>query len=206
MGIIWAPEGGGREEGPVIRITSAPFRRRASVMAYPCFPEDSLERYLTGSRGSWVGPAVTRAFNPLRGRSPKRFSRIAAQIRGGSVILPKPLSPQARSPSSGPMKETPLSLKRATLAFVAGCCHIATFIAGAIKRGAFVVRSVVEAKSSARPWATLAIISALAGATTTRSASRARRICPISISSVRENKSEYTGSPERAAQERGVIN
>ena len=63
------------------------------------------------------------------------------------------------------------------------------FIAGAISTGVSVASSTVAARSSAIPAAMRAIRSAVQGATTIRSASRDRRICPISLSSFSENRS-----------------
>ena len=94
------------------------------------------------------------------------------------------------SPSSGPTKRTPRALSVARFAWVAGCCHIRTFIAGAASVSLSVASSTVAARSSARPWAILARKFALAGATTTRSAARDSSMWPISLSSVSENSSE----------------
>ncbi len=77
----------------------------------------------------------------------------------------------------------------ATLAAVAGCCHIRTFIAGAASTGLSVASSTVVARSCARPAAMLARMSALAGATTTRSAARESWMWPISLSSVSDHRS-----------------
>ncbi|MNI46751.1 hypothetical protein D3C73_1012320 [compost metagenome] len=54
-----------------------------------------------------------------------------------------------------------------------------TFIAGATITGAVAASRVVDSMSSARPCAILAIILAVAGATSTRSAESARSICEI---------------------------
>ena len=67
----------------------------------------------------------------------------------------------------------------ATFALVAGCSHIAGFIAGATSTGARLASSTVEAKSVVSPCAMRASILALAGATTIRSGQRARRIWPM---------------------------
>ena len=107
----------------------------------------------------------------------------------GSAIRPEPTSPQARSPALGPTRRTPRAASVATLAWVAGCAHISVFIAGAIRIGLSEASSVVAARSSAIPAAMRAIRSAVAGATTSRSASRDSRICPISLSSVSEKSS-----------------
>ncbi len=110
---------------------------------------------------------------------------MAARISIGSAIRPGPYSPQAMSPSFGPTASTPSHVSVARFRCVAGCCHIRTFIAGAIRTRVSVASSSVEARSSARPCAIRAIRSAVAGATTTRSATRDRAICPISASCVR---------------------
>ncbi len=74
------------------------------------------------------------------------------------------------APSVGPTKETPSAFRRARLRTVAGWLHIRTFIAGAISTGLSVASRVVEARSSARPAAALAMRSAVAGTTRIRSA------------------------------------
>ena len=48
--------------GPVINLVLIPSLLKANVISKPCLPLDSLEMYLTGSKYSLVGPAVTRAF------------------------------------------------------------------------------------------------------------------------------------------------
>ena len=60
------------------------------------YPDDSFERYLTGSRYSLVGPAVTTAFK-FKIFLHKKFL-IANSISLNFDILPKPISPQANSP------------------------------------------------------------------------------------------------------------
>ncbi len=114
---------------------------------------------------------------------------MAAKIVSGSAIRPGPYSPQAMAPSSGPTMETPSCFKVARFRWVAGCSHMRTFMAGAISTALSVASRVVEARSSAWPLAALAIRSAVAGATTTRSAERDSSMWPISCSSVRENSS-----------------
>ena len=157
---------------------------------------------------------ICRPVKPLAGASDSRGGAccgasslsIAAIITAGSASLPVPISPQAVSPSSGAISATPLCFKVARLACVAGCAHIFGFIAGAIITGQSVARQIVLAKSSARPCAILARKLAVAGATSTMSASRASLICPISASSVSENSSVKTFSPVRADRLSGVIN
>ena len=81
-----------------------------------------------------------------------------------------------------------------------------TFIAGAINTGVSVANSKVEARSFAAPVAILAIRSAVAGATTTRSATRLSWICPISASSPKSNRSRYSFCPASAETDKGVTN
>ena len=141
--------------------------------------------------GSAVGPAVTMARLPVSGPdAPCSAASIAAKITAGSAMRPGPNSPQAMAPSSGPTNRTPSALRVARFRCVAACRHIRTFMAGAISTGLSVASRVVEARSPANPCAALAIRSAVAGATTTRSAERDSSIWPISASSVSENSSE----------------
>ncbi len=154
-------------------------------------PLERLVRTRTGSIGSEVGPAVTRIFLPASGapETPARASMMASKMAGGSARRPGPNSPQAIGPSSGPTKRTPSPCRVFRFRWVAAFSHIRTFIAGAISTGLSVASRVVEARSSARPLAALAIRSAVAGATTIRSAERDSSIWPISASSVSENRS-----------------
>ena len=100
----------------------------------------------------------------------------------------------------------PSPRKVARLRCVAGWSHMRTFIAGAISTGVSVANNRVEARSFATPLAILAIRSAVAGATTTRSATRLSWICPISASSPRSNKSRYSFCPANAETDKGVTN
>ena len=154
--------------------------------------------YLTGSIGSCVGPAVTSTWRPVRGFGPKNPS-IAARIASTSGRRPGPNSPQAIAPTSGAITATPRACKVATLARVAACSHIRTFIAGAQSTGLSVASNSVVARSLARPPAMRAIRSAVAGQTTTRSAARLSWICPISASRVRSNRAVCTGFSDSAA-------
>ncbi len=81
-----------------------------------------------------------------------------------------------------------------------------TFMAGASSTFLSVARSVVEARSSAKPLAALAIRPAVAGATTTRSAQRDSSIWPMAVSSSGMNRACRTGWPVRAASDMGVTN
>src|SRR4051812_16693282 len=71
-------------------------------------------------------------------------------------------------------------------------------MAGANRTGQRAVSSVLVSRSSARPWAAFASRSAVAGATTTRSALCPIRTCGTSWTSVQT--SVATGLPDRAAQ------
>ena len=130
----------------------------------------------------------------------------AAKIASGSAMRPGPNSPQAMAPSSGPIRVTPSPASVAALRRVAGCSHIRTFIAGAISTGLSVASRTVAARSSARPATALAIRSAVAGATTIRSAERDSSIWPIFVSSVREKSSDRASSSAKAESESGVTN
>jgi hypothetical protein len=55
-------------------------------------------------------------------------------------------------------------------AWVAGCRHISVCIAGAMTTGASLASTVLPSRSSARPVASFAIVFAVAGAMTIRSA------------------------------------
>jgi len=80
------------------------------------------------------------------------------------------------SPTSGPTKRTPSALRVARFLCVAGWVHIRTFMAGTIITGVSVASRRVVARSLARPAAVRAIRSAVAGATTIRSADRDNRM------------------------------
>ena len=143
----------------------------------------------TGSIGSCVGPLVTMARRPASAPLADNSASMAARISIGSAMRPMPNSLQAIGPSPGPTCFTPRSFRFARLSCVAPWCHMRTFIAGAISTGLSVASSAVVARSSAKPPAILAMMSALAGATTSRSAARLNWICPISLSSVSEKRS-----------------
>ena len=78
---------------------------------------------------------------------------------------------------------------------VASFSHISVCIAGAMTTGARVARRSAESTSSARPRAYLAMASAVAGATTTRSAERPREVWAISGGAGSGNRSVTTGCP-----------
>ena len=98
-------------------------------------------------------------------------------------MRPMPASPaSAISPALGPIMATPSRASCATLRRVAALLHISGFIAGASRIGRLVASRIAVARSSAWPCAIFAIRSAVAGATTIRSQSRASRIWPASNS------------------------
>ena len=104
-------------------------------------------------------------------------------------------------PSSGPTKTTPSFCKMAALRWVAGCSHMRKFIAGATRIFLSVARSRVEARSLARPCAILARMSAVAGATTRRPASRESSIWPMLEFSVSAKRSSKTRFPVKLSTE-----
>src|SRR5690606_6595349 len=122
----------------------------------------------------------------------------AATMSSGSAMRPGPDSPSASGPSTGPATSAPRSRSRAMLARVAGCSHMWWFIAGARASGAVVARQRVVTRSSAKPWASLARVSAVAGATRTRVAQRASSICPIAASAAGSQSEVRTASPDSA--------
>ena len=159
----------------------------------------------TGSRYSRVPPAETTTRSPARscaGAPPcssRRASRspARAKISAGSGSRPLPVSAPVRRPSAGSMTTAPRERSVATLAWVAGCSHISVCIAGANTTGQRAVSSVLVSRSSASPWAAFAIRSAVAGATTTSSASWPIRTCGTSWTSA--HTSVLTGLPDSAA-------
>ena len=96
------------------------------------------------------------------------------------------------------MTTAPRRRSVATFSWVAGCSHISVCMAGAKTTGQRAVSSVLVSRSSARPWAALASMSAVAGATTTRSAPCPMRTCGTSWTS--SQTSVETGWPESADQ------
>ena len=200
------PAGDGRWTGPAIKVTSAPASRAASASANPWRPELRLLMKRTGSRNSRVGPAVTSTLTPARHWGDARAAITASAMSTGSSIRPGPNSPHACSPSAGPRTVAPSACSRATLRCVAGCSHILLFIAGARKSGAVVARHSVVSRSSAKPFASLARMFAVAGAMTTASAQRANSMWPIAASASASHKSVRGRLPARACSAVGVTN
>ena len=144
-------------------------------------PEELLPRNLTLSIGSRVPPAVTSTLAPLkacpgreRGRAPAApasTSSQAASNSAGSARRPIPCSPlAARRPLPGGMTCTPRSRNVSRLARTAGCSYMWLFIAGATSTGQVAASAQLVSRLSARPWASLAIVLAEAGAIRYRSA------------------------------------
>src|SRR5215468_3160655 len=122
----------------------------------------------------------------------------SANSSAGSGSLPFPLSAPASRPMAGSTTIAPRSRSVATLCWVAGCSHISVCIAGAYSTGQRAVSSVAVSKSWAMPAAARAIRSAVAGATSTRSAVWPSRTWGTSATSL--HTSAATGSPDSAAQ------
>ena len=91
-------------------------------------------------------------------------------MTAGSASRPEPTSPPASRPSSGGTTITPRARRVARFCCTAGCSHISVCMAGHTTTGAAVAIRVVVSRSSAKPAAYRASRSAVAGATTTRSA------------------------------------
>ena len=109
-----------------------------------------MVRYLTGSIGSTVGPAVIKILFPFKDEE-ENESAIADAISYGSDILPSPISPHACSPLSGPIKLIFFILRVSTFICVTLSCHIFVFIAGAINNSASEANITALIKSLARP-------------------------------------------------------
>ena len=121
----------------------------------------------------------------------------SSKSAAGSINRPGPDSGSAMAPTSGPASMMPRARNVAIFACVAGFSHMAGFIAGATMIGARVASSTHVARSSAKPCVIFASKSAEAGATSTRSGRRARRIWPISTSAAQ--RSSCTAWPVMAA-------
>ncbi len=94
----------------------------------------------------------------------------------------------------------------ATLRCVAALLHICRFIAGATSSGQSRARHSVDSRSSAMPCASLAMKSAVAGATTIASASRESSMCPMALAAPESHRSVSTGLPESAWKVIGAMN
>ena len=165
-------------------------QRRAQRQSHS--PACRRQKSGTGSSGSRVGPAVTRACRPLRfifGDSTLNFAHDHRHIRQA----PGPNSPRP----SGRHPSTPSHRPRAggRHCFVAACSHphihrrTISRLNGGEQRGGGGHRETIRG---------LRHRSAVAGQTITRSAERDSSICPISVSSVRSNSSEKTFAGDAA--------
>ena len=115
--------------------------------------------------------AACRDENLLAGEIRRREQLLdAAEDVLGSDIRPRPDSPSASSPSSGPINSTSLSSRVRTFACVAGCAHMRWFIAGATSTGPRCASAASVRTLSAIPCASFASVFAVHGATTSRSA------------------------------------
>ena len=121
-----------------------------------------------------------------------------ANRSSGSGWRPGPVSLPVRRPDAGGTMWMPRSLSVATFAWVAACSHISVCMAGAITTGHRAVSSTVVSRSFACPVAARASRSAVAGATTTRSASWPIRTCGTAVMS--DHTSVCTGLPDNADQ------
>ena len=160
----------------------------------------------TGSTGSRVPPALMTTVRPARSPLRPRTAWMWPRISAGSARRPMPMRPDARRPGAGPTTTAPRSLSRFMLCWVAGWSHMWASMAGASRRGASVARAVAVRASSARPWASRARVWAVAGATASISARRAKATCSTANSDCMSNMSVTTGRWVRLRKARGVTN
>ena len=100
----------------------------------------------------------------------------------------------------------PSASRRRRLSWVSRFSHMFTFMAGASSTGARVASTTAASRSSAMPAASRAMTSAVAGATSTRSAWSASWMWPIWASSAGSNRLRATGCPDSVCSVRGVMN
>ena len=161
----------------------------------------------TGSIGSCVGPAVTRILRP---------SSAPARAEIYRKVQPPHARQSRRAPACvrgrirrRPCRRRPVAKRQCHRRPIGQDCvcgagvHMRTFMAGAIITGLSVASRVVLAKSLAVPCAMRAMISAVAGATRIRSASRDSWMWPISASSVRSKGFHRRGRPIRSPAKAG---
>ena len=123
----------------------------------------------TASIGSRVPPALIRTLRPDRSLLCDEIVSTQSRILLICGYRPTPLSSPVNRPTSGSTTCTPRVLRVAILSTVAWLSHISVCIAGTKISGAREARTIFVNRSSARPWASLAIKSAVAGAMTIRS-------------------------------------
>ena len=119
-------------------------------------------------------------------------------ISSASGSRPAPLSAPVSRPDAGSRTTAPRRRRVATFSTVAGCSHIS------VCTGHRAVSSVAVSRSSARPATARANRSAVAGATTTRSASWPIRTCGTSGTS--SKTPVCTGWPESASNVAAPMN
>ena len=119
-------------------------------------------------------------------------------MSAGSGSRPGPESGPVSRPTAGGRTTAPRRRRVATLSWVAGCSHISVCIAGTKTTGQDAVSRVAVSRSSARPMAARASRSAVAGATTTRSAFWPMRTWATSGTS--DQTSVVTGLPDSASK------
>ena len=122
------------------------------------------------------------------------------------ISLPKPTSPHACSPESGPERTIPSFFIVSIFLWVAILLNISTFIAGATRSGHDLARQRLVRRSSAKPLASLAMKLPEAGAINNKSAALVRLICSIPLPSVGSHIFSKTGFPDRAWRVNGVTN
>ena len=146
---------------------------------------------------------MTTIVSPVRSCAGASTEARAATIDSGSGSRPRPLSPEASAPRSGSITVTPRARSVATFAATAGCSHMPPSIAGAISTGQRAASSRVVRKSSATPWAALAMRLAVAGATTMAAARSASATCSTASSLCGSKRSVSTGRPDSVRKVRG---
>ena len=153
-----------------------------------------------------MGPAVTSTFWPAKSRRGSNRPVISSSITSTAGSLPSPTVPQARCPQAGFKICQPRSAKTCRLCCVAALRYIFVFMAGAIMQGQVAASTVDVSASSAMPLAILAIMLAVAGTITSKSASAAVSICTIPQPGPVTNSSCTTAWPVRACSTTGEIN
>ena len=195
--------------GPASNVTSAPRAAAAAASAAPIFPDDRLPRNRTSSTGSRVGPG-RHDHAPARPRSAGRQQ--ARRRRHDLRRLDQPARRRSTRRPAPRCRGRPSRRGRRRRARAAGrgspgsagsptCSRSSRAPAAAAPCDA---STTAVSRSLAIPAARRAMASAVAGATTSRSASSASRMCPISASLPRSNSSRATGrARQRLHRQRG---
>ena len=196
--------------GPKPESTSAPAAAAARAIAWPCFPDERLamiahriDRLMRRPGGDDNAPAGQRLRDSLRQQALDRRDDLERLGHAADAGLARfrhlaGIGTDHRDAVGRRASQDCAAWRRAPTS--------RGFIAGAISTRLSVASSTVVARSSARPCAILAMRSAVAGATTTRSVSRARRMWPTSNSLARSNNSVNARSPAIAPTDSGVTN